>query len=65
MTSHTNPIDGHESPALALVDTNAILIDLALAELSALAASRPREATGLVQAQTIVRRHAGIPTGDS
>ena len=61
--SETGPVLVTTSRGMS--DTNAILIDLALAELSALAASRPSEATGLVQAQTIVRRHAGIPTGDS
>ncbi|HEY3481136.1 MAG TPA: hypothetical protein VGL02_19770 [Streptomyces sp.] len=53
---------GPREPRLELLDANRVLVDLALAEHDARAEGRDGAAAGLVEAQAIVRRHAGIPT---
>lgn len=46
-----------------LIDVNEALLDLALAELDELRAGHRAAAAALIDAQAIVRRHAGIPVG--
>jgi hypothetical protein len=49
----------HQGP----IDPSRLLLDLALAEYVALGEHRAGHAAGLVEAQRLVREHAGIPTG--
>lgn len=62
-TWQMRPLNPQEPPARTTIDSNDLLVDLARAELDAVTANQPAEAAGLVTAQAIVRRFAGIPTG--
>lgn len=62
-TPRIQPLGQQEPLGPTSIDVNRALVDLALAELAAVTEGQPGKAAGLAEAQGIIRRHAGIPTG--
>ncbi|MFI5606861.1 hypothetical protein [Amycolatopsis sp. NPDC051903] len=60
------PLPDYEPPARLYADPRALLLDLALAEYTAVEAHRLDDAADLMRAQTVVRRMAHLPdAGDA